>query len=222
MIQEVGHEARREPATARGTGLVALVTGDEVTHRRASGALARAGLQVAIVTASAAQLSAAHDVGEVRVAVFACDPADLERPANLELLRMLLPHAFVIVVCPGESRRAVRTALAAGADAYVDEGAIDWALAPVVHAVQAGQVCVPRAVRDVLGRPSLSHRERQVLRLIAAGLTNAQIASRLYLAESTVKSHVSACFRKLGVRSRREAAAIARDPESGLGLDVGA
>jgi hypothetical protein len=59
-----------------------------------------------------------------------------------------------------------------------------------------------------------------ILELIALGHTNNQIASRLFLAESTVKTHVSACFRKLGVTSRAEAAAVVLDPQSAIELGV--
>jgi DNA-binding NarL/FixJ family response regulator len=61
-----------------------------------------------------------------------------------------------------------------------------------------------------------SHRERQVLALLVRGLGNRQIASHLFLAESTVKSHLSSAFQKLGVRSRKEAAALLMDPDEGL------
>jgi DNA-binding NarL/FixJ family response regulator len=73
-------------------------------------------------------------------------------------------------------------------------------------------------------KPAFSHREKQVLRLVADGLTNSEIAERLFLSESTVKSHLSTAFAKLGVRSRKEAAALVLDPEGALGailLDAG-
>lgn len=219
MIRATTGEARSE-AVAEGRGAtadtVALVAGHEVTRRRASAVLAREGIQVEAVAATVSQLAAAQDAGGVSAVVFACDAAALERPAELELLRAVLPGARVVLVCPGEERRAVRAALAAGADAYVDEAMLDAALPAALQAVAAGQVSVPRSVSDVLGRPALSHREKQVLGLVARGFTNGEIAARLFLAESTVKSHLSASFRKLGVRSRREAAAIVLDPDSGV------
>jgi ATP/maltotriose-dependent transcriptional regulator MalT len=67
-------------------------------------------------------------------------------------------------------------------------------------------------------RPPLSHREKETLGLLVLGLTNAEIARRLYLAESTVKCHLTSIFSKLGVRSRNEAVARALDPQHGLGL----
>jgi orotate phosphoribosyltransferase-like protein len=55
-----------------------------------------------------------------------------------------------------------------------------------------------------------------VLQLVAAGLTNGEIADRLYLSESTIKSHLSSSFRRLGVSSRAEAAAAVLDPDNGI------
>jgi DNA-binding NarL/FixJ family response regulator len=75
---------------------------------------------------------------------------------------------------------------------------------------------VPAEARRLVVRPAFSHREKEVLGLLVTGLTNRQIADRLFLAESTVKSHLVATFAKLGVRSRTEAAALLLDPAEGL------
>ena len=67
----------------------------------------------------------------------------------------------------------------------------------------------------------LTTREKQILTLMVTGQTNSQIASELFLAESTVKSHLSSAFGKLGVSSRSEAAAVILDPDRGHGLGIG-
>jgi DNA-binding CsgD family transcriptional regulator len=67
---------------------------------------------------------------------------------------------------------------------------------------------VPVTLRHLIQPPALSFRERQILGLAVVGLTNSQIAQRLYISESTVKAHLSSAFRRLGVRSRREAATL--------------
>jgi DNA-binding CsgD family transcriptional regulator len=59
-----------------------------------------------------------------------------------------------------------------------------------------------------LEHPTLSHREREILALAVTGSANREIAARLYLTESTVKTHLSWAFRRLGVHSRREAALV--------------
>jgi DNA-binding CsgD family transcriptional regulator len=80
----------------------------------------------------------------------------------------------------------------------------------------AGLVCAPRAARRAVAKPTFSHREKEVLELLVAGLTNRQIGARLYLAESTVKTHLASAFAKLGVRSRKDAVALLLDPAEGL------
>ena len=82
---------------------------------------------------------------------------------------------------------------------------------PTIRAVMCGQLCIPQEMRHHFQRPAFSFREKQVLQLVARGMTNGEIAHALYLAESTVKSHLSSSFRKLGVGSRKEAAAIVLD-----------
>ena len=59
-----------------------------------------------------------------------------------------------------------------------------------------------------------------MLALVVRGLGNRQIALRLFLSESTVKSHLASAFQKLGVRSRKEAAAVLLDPDEGLGTTI--
>ena len=68
--------------------------------------------------------------------------------------------------------------------------------------------------------PSLSVREKQVLGMVVMGFSNGEIASRLFVAESTVKSHLSSAFAKLGVRSRHEATDLIVNRAWGIGLGI--
>jgi DNA-binding NarL/FixJ family response regulator len=97
---------------------------------------------------------------------------------------------------------------------------VEAVLAPVIDVVQAGQVSVPGPRGKELRRQVLTPREKQILGLVVMGLTNAEIATKLFLAESTVKSHLSSAFAKLGVSSRSEAATVILDPQSGAGLGI--
>ncbi len=145
--------------------------------------------------------------------------ADLRRPEGLAAVRSLrrLASDARMVVVARDARNAVgRQTLNAGADAFVPEQDAVRSLAPAVRAVVAGMVCVPRVTRRLVAKPTFSHREKEVLNLLVAGKTNAQIADRLYLSKSTVKHHVASAFAKLGVRSRKDAAAILLDPAEGL------
>jgi len=145
--------------------------------------------------------------------------ADLARADGMALVRSLhdrLPDARIVVVARDARGLLVRQALNAGADGFVSEQGAADELAPAVKAVVAGLVCVPRHARRLVAKPTFSHREKEVLALMVAGMTNRQIADRLYLAESTVKSHIASAFAKLGVRSRKDAAAVLLDPAEGL------
>jgi DNA-binding NarL/FixJ family response regulator len=126
----------------------------------------------------------------------------------------------IIVVSPAGTATSVRRALDAGADAFVLEDEIETALAIAVLAVATGQSVVPRKVRESVERPAFSHRERQVLALVTEGLTNNEIAERLVLSQSTVKSHLSTAFAKLGIRSRKEVTSLLLDPEQALSVGL--
>ena len=129
------------------------------------------------------------------------------RRGRRRAVRLRAPDAGVVVVVPAPTRGETRDLLAAGADALVLDGEGEAVLAAAVRSASLGHISVPRPFRECLDRPALSHRESQIIGLVAAGCTNAQIAHRLCLSESTVKAHLSSAFRRLGVRSRREAAA---------------
>lgn len=141
---------------------------------------------------------------------------DINQPGGMATLRRLRRGARespIVIVSPPATGTGVRRALDAGADAIVFESELDATLAVAVSAVASGQSVVPRNLRASVEQPVLSHRERQVLMYVSKGLTNAQIAVQLFLAESTIKSHLSSAFGKLGVRSRKEAAAMFRTLE---------
>jgi DNA-binding NarL/FixJ family response regulator len=155
-----------------------------------------------------------YEIGALTVLIFACD---VDRPTDVTALRRLRrdhPAPPIVVVSPRSTATAVRRTLDAGADAIVFEPEIDLALVASVRAVESGQSVVPRKVRAGVERPNLSHRERQVLNLVCEGHTNAEIAEALFLAESTIKSHMASIFTKLGVHSRKEARAAFLDLNS--------
>lgn len=144
---------------------------------------------------------------------------DLGRSGSVGRLRDVLGDetgARIVVVSPACGPLGARRAIRAGADSVVLEADLEVVLAPAVRAVSVGLSAVPALLRDSADRLALSYREREVLRLVIAGNTNCEIADCLFLAESTVKSHLSSAYRKLGAASRKDAAAMILDPDGGL------
>jgi DNA-binding NarL/FixJ family response regulator len=200
------------------TPAVAMVAGDEVVRRRATSALAQDGQLVSIQVASSNELEP-KDARRADAVVIACGARADRRAAAIRAARIRLPEARIVVIATADAN-GVHKALEAGADGFVFESDLEASLAPTVRAVRAGQLVVPPMTRASAVRPPLSHREKQALNLLLLGLTNAEIAQRLYLAESTVKCHLTSIFSKFGVRSRNEAIAHALDRRDGLGLNM--
>jgi DNA-binding NarL/FixJ family response regulator len=139
---------------------------------------------------------------------------------DLERLCRKMPRAAVVVVCgeirPGE----LRAALAAGVTGVILESQLTATLGSCLVATRAGQVCVPKRHARQVEPAALSAREKQILGLVVMGYMNSEIGEQLFVAESTVKSHLSSAFAKLGVRSRNEAVDLILDPERGLGMGI--
>jgi DNA-binding NarL/FixJ family response regulator len=213
MQGEVG-----DPAGLATVATVGLVAADEITRRRLDLVLARGGFEIPATAETVEELIHACRGNGPHVLVLTCDLSPLQRTTSLSLLRSELPHSPVVVVSASGGRSSVAKALRAGAAGYVHEADVDDVLALTVQAVGAGQTCVPQVTGGGIVPEALSHREKQVLELVAIGLTNFEIAQRLFLSESTIKSHLSTSFRKLDVCSRAEAAAVVLDPTSGIDL----
>jgi len=144
-------------------------------------------------------------------------------PARSSVLASVRKHsmdAHIVLVRSAIEGWEVRGALDAGAAGIVLAAEAPTALGPCLLAVRAGQVCVPRRNRGQIEPPVLSAREKQILGLVVMGYMNSQIAERLFLAESTVKSHLSSVFSKLAVHSRHEAVDLILDPDRGQTLGI--
>jgi DNA-binding NarL/FixJ family response regulator len=139
---------------------------------------------------------------------------------HVESLTQRFAETPVIVIGASIECRGIRAALAAGAAGVVLQGDLSSTLHPCIRAALTGQTCVPRRYWRQIDPPALSSREKQILGLIVMGYSNGQIAEQLFLAESTVKSHLSSAFGKLGVHSRNEAVNLILDPDRGLGMGI--
>lgn len=198
---------------------VAVVAGEPRLVVRVASALQREGLVAQVEDGGRRALSLDRLQRRPEVVVLvAADPH--AAGAEAHAIRRRLPGTHVVLLLADDASQDVRHMLDAGIDGVVLERELDATLGLVVRSVCAGHVTVPRALRHGVDLPAFSHRERQILGLVLAGLTNAEIAARLYVAESTVKSHLTSAFRRLGVRSRREAMAVVLSAEESLRRSV--
>jgi DNA-binding NarL/FixJ family response regulator len=143
-------------------------------------------------------------------------------PVNAERteLRSLASERPLLIASETADEKAVRRALAIGAAGVIRLGDLEISLEPALRAALAGLVCYPNEVRSPSVKPVLTTREKQILGMVVLGMSNADIARRLFVAESTVKSHLSVAYGKLGVRSRNEAARVILDPADGYGIGI--
>jgi DNA-binding NarL/FixJ family response regulator len=132
-------------------------------------------------------------------------------------IRAALPGTHVLVLTTYADDDALFPALRAGARGYLTKDASAEEIERAIRDVAAGSTHLDRAVQQRLvaallktGQPSpgsadLTTREVEVLKLIAAGLSNAEIASKLVVSAATVKTHVNHIFQKTGARDRSQA-----------------
>ena len=139
-------------------------------------------------------------------------------------LHQRLPSARVLVLTTYADQAAILPALQAGARGYLTKDASAEQIETAIRAVHAGQTHLDPAVQETLvaavtSQPppagasgaglkppaGLTAREAEVLTLLASGLSNAEIARRLYLSNATVKTHINRIFAKTGARDRAQA-----------------
>lgn len=145
--------------------------------------------------------------------------------AVLRKIRVLAPTLPVVMLSASESAADARASLEAGASGFVPKSSTAPVLLSALRLVLAGGVYLPALLLDAApGEPveahrrrgeGLTERQREVLVLLARGLTNREIAQTLAIAEGTVKAHVAAIFEALDVTNRTEAASAMH--ELGLG-----
>lgn len=134
-----------------------------------------------------------------------------------EALKRRFPHVATVAMTSFTEVERVHAALAAGASGYVLKDATVETVNAAIRAAHRGEVHLdPRVARrlaESLRSPaapgsgaSLTTREREILMLVAEGLSNRQIARRLHISERTARTHVSSILSKLGLASRTQAA----------------
>src|ERR1700716_89043 len=143
---------------------------------------------------------------------------DLQMPALNGIdamigIRSEFPNARIIVLTTYTGDVQMLRALKAGARGYILKGHVRRELLDTIRAVHAGQKRIPQEVAAELAQHAtdedLTPREINVLRLIASGNANKEVAGKLSIAEETVKSHVTNILAKLGANDRTHAVIIA-------------
>ncbi|HLB38865.1 MAG TPA: response regulator transcription factor [Actinomycetota bacterium] len=205
-----------------------LIVDDHALVRRGMNYVVKEGFpdaEVIEAESSAAALEALHGGAKVDLALVDVRMPDLD---GLELLRAIktewaeLP---VIMLSTYDNAPYVKRALADGASGYLLKDATPEDLSQAINVAMSGSgnVLSPRVIQNLFedqdsgsgsanGRRteySLTQREHDILSLLAEGRSNRDIAGALYLSEKTVKAHLAAIFRKLGVTNRTQAAMMA-------------
>jgi DNA-binding NarL/FixJ family response regulator len=174
------------------------------------------GKEYEVVQFAAPAQFAARRRGKVDVALLSGRRYGTDLVAAVDAVRDTNRAKFIVVVCERIGASEARRLLAAGVSGLLTTGEAGRVLVATLEAVAVGQVCVPSRRSGLVEIPGLSTREKQVLGLVALGFSNGEIAARLFVAQSTVKSHLSSAFEKLGVRSRHEAVEMIVNPAFGL------
>ncbi|HMK86750.1 MAG TPA: response regulator transcription factor [Steroidobacteraceae bacterium] len=134
----------------------------------------------------------------------------------LRALRQIAPRTPIVVVSAVGDPKVMQDAIMAGASAFIPKSAPGQVLINALKVIIAGGTYMPAEVLCALRNADhsfvdeLTSRQRRVLELLSTGLSNKRIARELNISEITVKAHVSAIFRKLGVTNRMQAGLEAR------------
>ncbi|HEX6077960.1 MAG TPA: response regulator transcription factor [Micromonosporaceae bacterium] len=201
---------------------VYLLDDHEVVRRGLRDLLEREG-DIEVVGESASAEEAARRIPALRPQVAVLD-ARLPDGSGIDVcrdVRSVDPSIRALILTSYEDDEALFAAIMAGASGYVLKQVRGNDLVEAVRTVAAGQSLLdPAITQRVLDRirrgpdqpaelAALTEQERRILELIAEGLTNRQIAGRMFLAEKTVKNYVSSLLSKLGLERRTQAAVLA-------------
>jgi DNA-binding NarL/FixJ family response regulator len=137
----------------------------------------------------------------------------------IQAIKQAQPEARILVLASFAERGDVQAALQAGALGYLLKATPPKELLSAIRSVAQGVLTLPRELAQIFTQPAaptpkldqLTEREQAVLRLLADGLSNQQIAQNLVISDTTVRAHVSNILAKLHVTNRTQAALIARE-----------
>jgi DNA-binding NarL/FixJ family response regulator len=138
-------------------------------------------------------------------------------------IRELHPGVPLLILGSQLDLELAWAALKQGADGFVHAQMDPEQVLRAVEVVQKGELAAPRGLLGYLLHQNenpklgdLSARQGEILEMVVEGLSNAEIAGRLYLSESTIKQHLRTAYKVLGVRNRTEAANLMREKARGV------
>ncbi|MFE4361157.1 MULTISPECIES: response regulator [unclassified Kitasatospora] len=223
-----GEDRAADPAAGAAPDVTLLIADDDPVTRSGLSTLLGAQQGITVVGRAADGVEVVQQVRMLRPDVVLMD-VRMPRRNGIEATRELLKDADppkVVVITTFENDGYVTAALSAGASGFVLKRRPVPQIAEAVRVVAAGEaVLFPAALRrmvaarplesaEALPRAALTGREEGVLRLMATGLSNPEIAQALAVSQETVKTHVGNVLGKLGAQNRTHAVVIAY--ESGL------
>lgn len=195
---------------------IALVDDHPIVREGLASALGdEPGFEIVGATGSAEELLARADTWLPDVVLLDFEMPGLSGVDAVRAFARALPNARVVMFTAYADDDKVVGAVRSGARGYVLKGSPAAEVARAIRDVHAGGSFLPPPIAAVLAaqvrepQPGLSAREREVLRLVADGLSNKQIGRRLEIAERTVKFHVNSAMTKLGADNRAQAVAVA-------------
>jgi DNA-binding NarL/FixJ family response regulator len=208
-----------------------VVADDHPLYRRGLAALldAQNGWEVVAQARTGVEVVTATHTAQPDVVVMDLNMPELDGIEATRRIVRVSPHVGVLVLTMYDDDASVFAAMRAGARGYLLKGADHHEIVGAVAAVAGGEAifgstvarriieffAAPRPRSTEVVFPQLTAREHEVLDLIAAGRSNADVAEALVLSQKTVRNHVSNIFAKLQVADRSEA--IVRAREAGLG-----
>jgi DNA-binding NarL/FixJ family response regulator len=201
--------------TTEPTRIRVLCVDDHPLLRQGIAALVGAQPDMLLVAQAASGQDGVREFREKRPDVTLLDLRlpDMSGVDVLAAIRAEFPEARVVMLTTFEGDVEMQRALAAGARGYLLKTMPPGELVDAIRQVHAGRKRIPPAVAaqlaEHLGDETLTPREVEVLRHIADGNRNKDIAERLFISEETVKVHVKHVMEKLGASDRTEAVAIA-------------
>ncbi|MBA4116162.1 MAG: response regulator transcription factor [Rubrobacter sp.] len=211
------------------TTIRVLIVDDQALIRQALKTLLDLEGGIEVVGEAADGLAALEMVSETQPDVALVD-VRMPRMDGVELVRRLAaehPRVAAVILTTFDDEEYIFDGLRAGARGYLLKDAFSEELVAAIEKASRGEVFLGGQVASKVveefgrlsrspgerhpGSESLSERELEVLRLVASGASNREIAKKLYITEGTVKNHISSVLRKLGFRDRTQAALYASE-----------